>query len=154
MNKKLVMLAILDGWGINEREDGNAVKLAKTPNLDAIMKQYPHTVMHTSGLNVGLPDGQMGTSEVGHMNIGAGRIVYQDLAKITKSIQDGDFFENEAFLKAIDNCKKHNSDMHLMGLTSDGGVHTHINHLFALLELCKRKGLVQEWAKPFSMESR
>ena len=78
MNKKLVMLAILDGWGINEREDGNAVKLAKTPNLDAIMKQYPHTVMHTSGLNVGLPDGQMGTSEVGHMNIGAGRIVYQD----------------------------------------------------------------------------
>ena len=106
MDKKLVMLAILDGWGINESEDGNAVTLAKTPNLDSIMKQNPSTVIHTSGLNVGLPDGQMGTSEVGHMNIGAGRIVYQDLAKITKSIQDGDFFENEAFLKAIENCKQ------------------------------------------------
>ena len=150
MSKKLVMLAILDGWGINEREDGNAVKLANTPNLDSIMKQYPHTVMHTSGLNVGLPDGQMGTSEVGHMNIGAGRIVYQDLAKITKSIQDCDFFENEAFLKAIDNCKKHNSDMHLMGLTSDGGVHTHINHLFALLELCKREGLERVYVHCFT----
>ncbi len=141
MDKKLVMLAILDGWGINESEDGNAVTLAKTPNLDSIMKQNPSTVIHTSGLNVGLPDGQMGTSEVGHMNIGAGRIVYQDLAKITKSIQDGDFFENEAFLKAIENCKKNNSAMHLMGLTSDGGVHTHINHLYALLQLCKQNDL-------------
>ncbi len=141
MNKRLVMLAILDGWGINEREDGNAAKLAKTPNLDSLMKQYPNTIMHTSGLNVGLPDGQMGTSEVGHMNIGAGRIVYQDLAKITKSIQDGDFYTNEAFLSAVKNCKENNSDMHIMGLTSDGGVHTHINHLFALLELCKREGL-------------
>ncbi len=150
MSKKLVMLAILDGWGINEREDGNAVKLAKTPNLDSIMKQYPHTIMHTSGLNVGLPDGQMGTSEVGHMNIGAGRIVYQDLAKITKSIQDGDFFENEAFLKAVKNCKEHNSDMHLMGLTSDGGVHTHINHLFALLELCKKEGLEKVYVHCFT----
>lgn len=150
MDKKLVMLAILDGWGINEREDGNAVKLAKTPNLDSIMKQNPCTVMHTSGLNVGLPDGQMGTSEVGHMNIGAGRIVYQDLAKITKSIQDGDFFENEAFLKAIKNCKENNSDMHLMGLTSDGGVHTHINHLFALLELCKKEGLKNVYVHCFT----
>lgn len=141
MDKRLVMLAILDGWGINEKEDGNAAKLAKTPNLDSLMKQYPNTIMHTSGLNVGLPDGQMGTSEVGHMNIGAGRIVYQDLAKITKSIQDGDFYTNEAFLLAIKNCKENGSDMHIMGLTSDGGVHTHINHLFALLELCKRENL-------------
>ena len=123
MDKKLVMLAILDGWGINEKEEGNAVKLAKTPNLDSIMKQNPSNVMHTSGLNVGLPDGQMGTSEVGHMNIGAGRIVYQDLAKITKSIQDGDFFENEAFMKAVENCKKNDSALHLIGLLSDGGVH-------------------------------
>ena len=150
MDKKLVMLAILDGWGINESEDGNAVTLAKTPNLDSIMKQNPNTVIHTSGLNVGLPDGQMGTSEVGHMNIGAGRIVYQDLAKITKSIQDGDFFENEAFLKAIENCKKNNSAMHLMGLTSDGGVHTHINHLYALLELCKKNELEEVYVHCFT----
>ena len=150
MDKKLVMLAILDGWGINEKDDGNAVRLAKTPNLDSIMKQYPNTIMHTSGLNVGLPDGQMGTSEVGHMNIGAGRIVYQDLAKITKSIQDGDFFENEAFLKAVKNCKDHDSAMHLMGLTSDGGVHTHINHLFALLELCKKEGLEKVYIHCFT----
>ena len=150
MDKKLVMLAILDGWGINESEDGNAVTLAKTPNLDSIMKQNPSTVIHTSGLNVGLPDGQMGTSEVGHMNIGAGRIVYQDLAKITKSIQDGDFFENEAFLKAIENCKKNNSAMHLMGLTSDGGVHTHINHLYALLELCKKNELEKVYVHCFT----
>lgn len=150
MEKKLVMLAILDGWGINDREDGNAVKLAHTPNLDSIMKQYPTTVMHTSGLNVGLPDGQMGTSEVGHMNIGAGRIVYQDLAKITKSIQDGDFFDNGAFQKAINNCKKNNSNLHLMGLTSDGGVHTHINHLFALLELCKKEGVKNVYVHCFT----
>ena len=141
MSKKLVVLAILDGWGINEKEDGNAVKLAKTPNLNSIMKQYPGTVIHTSGLNVGLPDGQMGTSEVGHMNIGAGRIVYQDLPKITKSIQEGEFFKKEAFLSAVENCKKNGSAMHIMGLTSDGGVHTHINHLYALLELCKKENL-------------
>ena len=118
MDKKLVMLAILDGWGINEREDGNAITLAKTPNLDSIMKQNPSTIIHTSGLNVGLPDGQMGTSEVGHMNIGAGRIVYQDLAKITKSIQDGDFFQNEAFLKAVENLREALNGLQI-GITTD-----------------------------------
>lgn len=139
MDKRLVMLAILDGWGINESENANAVKMANTPNLDAIMKQYPTTKIFTSGLNVGLPDGQMGNSEVGHTNIGAGRIVYQELTRITKSIQDGDFFENKAFIDAIKYCKKQNSDLHLYGLLSDGGVHSHNTHLYALLELCKRE---------------
>ena len=106
MDKKLVMLAIIDGWGINENENANAAKLANTPNLDAIFKQYPNTQIHTSGLDVGLPDGQMGNSEVGHTNIGAGRIVYQDLAKITKSIEDGDFFSVPEFVQAIENCNK------------------------------------------------
>ena len=139
MNKKLVMLAIIDGWGINEREEGNAVKLANTPNLDSIMKQYPITKIKTSGLAVGLPDGQMGNSEVGHTNIGAGRVVYQELTRITKSIEDGDFFEKKEFLDAIKYCKKQNSDLHLYGLLSDGGVHSHNTHLYALLELCRRE---------------
>lgn len=139
MDKKLVMLAILDGWGINENDEGNAVRIAKTPNLDAIMKQYPNTKVKTSGLDVGLPEGQMGNSEVGHTNIGAGRIVYQELTRITKSIQDGDFFEKKEFLDAIKYCKKQNSDLHLYGLLSDGGVHSHNTHLYALLELCKRE---------------
>lgn len=139
MDKKLVMLAILDGWGINENENANAVKMANTPNLDAIFKQYPNTKIHTSGLDVGLPDGQMGNSEVGHTNIGAGRIVYQELTRITKSIQEGDFFENKAFLNAIKYCKKQGSNLHLYGLLSDGGVHSHNTHLYALLELCKRE---------------
>ncbi len=139
MDKKLVMLAILDGWGINDKEEGNAVKMAKTPNLDTIMKQYPNTKIKTSGLDVGLPEGQMGNSEVGHTNIGAGRIVYQELTRITKSIQDGDFFEKKEFLDAIKYCKKQDSDLHLYGLLSDGGVHSHNSHLYALLELCKRQ---------------
>lgn len=139
MNKRLVMLAIIDGWGINEREEANAAKLANTPNLDSIMKQYPTTKIRTSGLDVGLPDGQMGNSEVGHTNIGAGRVVYQELTRITKSIEDGDFFEKKEFLDAIKYCKKQNSDLHLYGLLSDGGVHSHNTHLYALLELCKRE---------------
>ncbi len=139
MDKKLVMLAILDGFGINENENANAIKLANTPNLDAIIKQYPNTKILTSGLDVGLPEGQMGNSEVGHTNIGAGRIVYQELTRITKSIKDGDFFENKAFLDAIKYCKKQGSDLHLYGLLSDGGVHSHNTHLYALLELCKRE---------------
>ena len=139
MEKKLVMLAILDGWGINEQTEGNAVKNAKTPNLDSIMKQYPTTKIKTSGLDVGLPEGQMGNSEVGHTNIGAGRIIYQELTRITNSIQDGTFFEKKEFLDAIKYCKKQNSDLHLYGLLSDGGVHSHNTHLYALLELCKRE---------------
>lgn len=133
------MLMILDGFGINEQKEGNAVKLANTPNLNEILTKNPNTIVHTSGLAVGLPDGQMGNSEVGHTNIGAGRIVYQDLAKITKAIEDGDFFSVPEFVKAIENCKKNNSKLHIMGLLSDGGVHSHNRHLYALLEMAKRK---------------
>ena len=139
MKDKLTMLMILDGFGENENEKANAVKLANTPNIDKLMKTCPTTDVYTSGLNVGLPDGQMGNSEVGHTNIGAGRIVYQELTRITKSIEDGDFFSNSAFVAAIENCKKYNSKLHVMGLLSDGGVHSHIRHLYAILELAKRK---------------
>lgn len=139
MNKKLTMLMILDGFGMNEKEEGNAVKLANIPNIRRVMKEYPNTILHTSGLDVGLPEGQMGNSEVGHTNIGAGRIVYQELTRITKSIEDGDFFSISEFVEAIDNCKKNNSKLHIMGLLSDGGVHSHQRHLFALLELAKRR---------------
>ena len=139
MKNKLTMLMILDGFGENEVENANAVKLANTPNIDRLMKTCPTTDVFTSGLNVGLPEGQMGNSEVGHTNIGAGRIVYQDLTRITKSIEDGDFFSNTELVKAIENCKEHNSKLHVMGLLSDGGVHSHIRHLFAILELAKRK---------------
>ena len=140
MKDKVTMLMILDGFGINEKEEGNAVKLANTPNLDRILTENPNTIIHTSGKDVGLPEGQMGNSEVGHTNIGAGRIVYQELTRITKSIEDGDFFSNEELCKAIENCKKNNSKLHIMGLLSDGGVHSHQRHLFAVLELAKRKG--------------
>ena len=139
MDKKLMMLMILDGFGINENEQGNAVKLSKTPNIDKLMKTCPTSTVYTSGLKVGLPEGQMGNSEVGHTNIGAGRIVYQELTKITKSIEDGDFFSNKEFNIAIENCKKYNSKLHIMGLVSDGGVHSHERHLYALLELEKEK---------------
>lgn len=139
MNDKLTMLMILDGFGIRESEKGNAVKLADTPNIDKLMKTCPTTIIHTSGLQVGLPEGQMGNSEVGHTNIGAGRIVYQELTRITKSIEDGDFFSIPEFVEAIENCKKHGSKLHILGLLSDGGVHSHIRHLYGLLELAKRK---------------
>ena len=139
MKDKLTMLMILDGFGINEREEGNAIKLANTPNIDKLMKTCPTTTIRTSGLDVGLPEGQMGNSEVGHTNIGAGRIVYQELTRITKSIEDGDFFANKEFTKAIENCKEHNSKLHIFGLLSDGGVHSHIRHIFGLLEFAKRK---------------
>ncbi len=139
MKNKLTMLMILDGFGENENDKANAVKLANTPNIDKLMKTCPTTEVYTSGLNVGLPDGQMGNSEVGHTNIGAGRIVYQELTRITKSIEDGDFFSNPELTKAIENCKRYNSKLHVMGLLSDGGVHSHIRHLYAILELAKRK---------------
>ena len=139
MKRKPIMLMILDGFGLNENEKGNAIKLANTPNIDKLMKTWPTTQIHTSGLFVGLPEGQMGNSEVGHTNIGAGRIVYQDLTRITKSIEDGDFFSIKEFVQAIENCQKYHSKLHIMGLLSDGGVHSHIRHLYALLELAKRK---------------
>ena len=139
MNKNLTMLMILDGFGINERKDGNAIAIANTPVIDKLLKLNPNTTIKTSGLDVGLPEGQMGNSEVGHTNIGAGRIVYQELTRITKSIEDGDFFSIPELVGAIENCKKHNSKLHIMGLLSNGGVHSHIRHLYALLELAKRK---------------
>ena len=139
MKDKLTMLMILDGFGDNTNRDGNAIKLAKTPNIDKLMKKYSNTEINASGLAVGLPEGQMGNSEVGHTNIGAGRIVYQELTRITKSIEDGDFFTNKEFIAAIDNCKKNNSKLHILGLVSDGGVHSHIRHLYGLLEMAKRR---------------
>lgn len=139
MKDKLTMLMILDGFGDNPNKDGNAIKLAKTPNIDKLMRNYPNEDIYTSGLAVGLPEGQMGNSEVGHTNIGAGRIVYQELTKITKSIEDGDFFTNPEFIAAIENCKKYNSKLHILGLVSDGGVHSHIRHLYGLLEMAKRR---------------
>ncbi|MCR5526450.1 MAG: 2,3-bisphosphoglycerate-independent phosphoglycerate mutase [Lachnospiraceae bacterium] len=141
MAKRPAVLLIMDGLGINERHDHNAVYEAKTPVLDQLMKDYPCVKGYASGMAVGLPDGQMGNSEVGHMNMGAGRIIYQELTRITKSIEDGDFFKNEALLEAIDNCKKNNSALHMFGLMSDGGVHSHISHVYGILELAKKNGL-------------
>lgn len=137
--KKPLILMILDGFGI-AGESGNAIKAAHTPNIDRLFANNPITQIGASGLDVGLPDGQMGNSEVGHTNIGAGRIVYQELTRITKSIQDGDFFENSAFLAAADNAAKNGGALHLIGLLSAGGVHSHNRHLYALVELAKKRG--------------
>ena len=131
----------MDGFGKNESTYGNAIAAAKKPNLDKIVSENPMTFIGASGLDVGLPDGQMGNSEVGHTNIGAGRVVYQELTRITKSIQDGDFFTNEALVGAMENCKKNSSALHLMGLMSDGGVHSHNTHLYGIMELAKRSGV-------------
>jgi 2,3-bisphosphoglycerate-independent phosphoglycerate mutase len=149
MAKKPTVLMILDGFGLNEKSQGNAVKLAKTPNMNKIMEEYPCVEGHASGLDVGLPHGQMGNSEVGHLNIGAGRIVYQELTRITKEIEDGDFFNNEALLTAINNCKENNSSLHLYGLLSNGGVHSHNSHLYALLKLAKNHGLENVYVHAF-----
>ena len=119
------MLMILDGFGIAPESDGNAVRKAKTPNLDSLFGKYPHTQLQASGLFVGLPDGQMGNSEVGHLNIGAGRVIYQELTRITKEIEEGGFFKNEALTLAVNNAKENNKSLHLMGLLSNGGVHSH-----------------------------
>lgn len=140
-SKQPLLLCIMDGYGKNEKKHGNAIADAKTPNLDKIFSENPLTYIAASGMDVGLPDGQMGNSEVGHTNIGAGRVVYQELTRITKSVKDGDFFENEALIGAVDNAIKNNSALHLIGLMSDGGVHSHNTHLWALLELAKKKGL-------------
>ncbi|NLJ78002.1 MAG: 2,3-bisphosphoglycerate-independent phosphoglycerate mutase [Tissierellia bacterium] len=134
---KPTILMILDGWGMGKEYSGNAIHLAKTHNLDRLFKEYPSTRLKASGSAVGLPDGQMGNSEVGHLNIGSGRIVYQELTRISQAIEDGDFFEKKEFIDAIDNAKDNNSKLHIMGLVSDGGVHSHNSHLYALLELCK-----------------
>ncbi len=141
INKKPVTLVVLDGYGHSEEKHGNAVYEANQPNMDSYFKNYPTTLIEASGLDVGLPEGQMGNSEVGHTNIGAGRIVYQDYTRITKAIKDGDFYDNEVLNKAIDNALDNNSYLHIFGLLSDGGVHSHNSHIYAVIELAKRRGL-------------
>jgi len=149
MSKKPVALLILDGYGKNESDYGNAIALAKTPNLDKLMAECPNTLIGASGLDVGLPDGQMGNSEVGHTNIGAGRVVYQELVRITKSFESEDALKNEAFLAAIENCKKNNSSLHLMGLLSNGGVHSHQEHLYGILRMTKKLGVNEVYIHAF-----
>ena len=138
---KPVLLCILDGWGCREERAGNAIRLANTPNFSGFYDGFPHTRLVACGEAVGLPAGQMGNSEVGHLNIGAGRVVYQEFTRINKAIRTGEFFCNPVFLKAMEEVKAHNTDLHLVGLLSDGGVHSHISHLFALMEMAKKIGL-------------
>lgn len=140
-DRRLLMLMILDGWGIRREKDGNAVAQANTPYYDRLLNTYPHSEIKASSEDVGLPQGQMGNSEVGHLNMGAGRIVYQELTRISKAIRDGEFFKNEVLLSAIHNASKNNRALHFIGLLSDGGVHSHITHLYALLEMAKNNGL-------------
>ncbi|MGS0971971.1 MAG: 2,3-bisphosphoglycerate-independent phosphoglycerate mutase [Candidatus Izemoplasmataceae bacterium] len=147
--KKPVVLIIMDGFGLREEDNGNAVHMAKKPNVDYLMKEYPNSTLTASGEAVGLPDGQMGNSEVGHLNLGAGRIVYQSLTRINKAIKDGSFFENEAYLNAIENVKKKDSKLHIFALLSDGGVHSHILHVKALLELAKKQGVKDTYVHAF-----
>lgn len=149
MSKKPTVLMILDGYGLNKNCEHNAVCEGKTPVMDQLMSQCPYVEGQASGLAVGLPEGQMGNSEVGHLNMGAGRIVYQELTRITKAIEDGDFFENPELLAAVENVKKNDSSLHMFGLLSDGGVHSHITHLFGLLELAKRQGLKKVYVHCF-----
>ena len=149
MSKKPTVLMILDGYGLNEKTEANAVAEAKTPVMDKLMAECPFVEGNASGMAVGLPDGQMGNSEVGHLNMGAGRIVYQELTRITKEIQDGDFFKNEALLHAVRNAKENNSALHMYGLLSDGGVHSHNTHLYGLLQLAKQEGLEKVYVHCF-----
>jgi 2,3-bisphosphoglycerate-independent phosphoglycerate mutase len=149
MAKQMTALIIMDGFGLSDIKEANAIQAADKPNFDGLWESYPHVPIHASGLDVGLPEGQMGNSEVGHLNIGAGRIVYQEFTRISKAIKDGDFFENKAFLDAIDHVKKNNTKLHLMGLVSEGGVHSHIEHLYALVELAKKQGLSQVYIHAF-----
>ena len=146
---KPVALVILDGYGIGERNDGNAIWLAKTPVMDELLKTCPNTRLSASGLDVGLPDGQMGNSEVGHTNIGAGRVVFQDLPKITNAIADGSFFKNPTYIKAMDDAKANGGALHVLGLLSDGGVHSHITHIFAILDMAKQRGLEKVYVHCF-----
>ena len=149
MTNKRTLLCILDGWGYSKSEQYNAIYSAKTPNYDEFIKTRPHTFIHADGLNVGLPEGQMGNSEVGHLNIGAGRIVYQELTRINKSIDEGDFFKNEEFLNAINHVKKNNSKMHIYGLVSPGGVHSSMKHLKALIKMMKENGINETYVHAF-----
>lgn len=147
--KRPLVLVILDGWGLREEKEGNAIALARKPNMDRLWGEYPHTSLKTSGEDVGLPEGQMGNSEVGHLNIGAGRIVYQELTRISLAIREGHFFENPVLLEAVEHVRRRDSSLHLMGLVSDGGVHSHIDHLYALLELARDQGLRRVYVHAF-----
>ncbi len=149
MKTRPVCLFIMDGYGLNPDKNGNAIEIANEGVIKNLTAKYPSATLGASGLCVGLPDGQMGNSEVGHLNMGAGRIVYQDLTRITKAIQDGDFFENEELIKAMDTAKNNDKKLHLFGLLSSGGVHSHITHLFALLEMAKRRGLKEVYVHAF-----
>ena len=149
MSKKPIVLMILDGYGLNDKVEGNAVREAKTPVMDKLLACCPNTQLSASGLDVGLPEGQMGNSEVGHTNIGAGRVVYQDLPKITNAVNDGSFFENSAYIKAMDDALANKGALHVLGLLSDGGVHSHIKHIFAILEMAKRRGLPRVYVHCF-----
>ena len=149
MKDKQYVLMVLDGVGINEDEKGNAFKAAKKPNLDKLFAKYPNAALKTSGLSVGLPEGQMGNSEVGHMSIGAGRVIYQDLTLISEKIRTGEFFKNKVLLDAVNHVKEKNSKLHIFGLLSDGGVHSHIEHFYALLELAKREGISKVYIHAF-----
>ena len=149
MSKKTTVLCILDGYGLRAEKANNAIEMANKPNLDKIFSEYNMVKGMASGSYVGLPEGQMGNSEVGHLNIGAGRIVYQDLTRINKSIEDGDFFTNDAFVSAVKNCKEKDSAFHIIGLLSNGGVHTHNSHLYALLKLAKNNGLKKVYVHCF-----
>lgn len=149
MKKRPIVLCIMDGYGLTDRVDGNAVKLANTPNLDDLMAMYPTTTIHASGNAVGLPEGQMGNSEVGHMNIGAGRVVYQSLTLINKAVKDGTFYDNEEFLAAIKHAKQNNSKLHIFGLLSTGGVHSSIDHIYALLKLARRERVEKVYIHAF-----
>ena len=148
-NSQPLALIILDGWGLNKEEHGNAIAQAQTPNMKNYLANYPHTTLTCSGEAVGLPAGQMGNSEVGHLNIGAGRVVYQELTRITKSIRDGDFFANPGLLKAIKCVKEKDTALHIMGLLSDGGVHSHIKHIFAVLKMAAQQGLAKVYFHAF-----
>ena len=149
MSKKPVVLMVLDGYGLSDKTEGNAIAMANTPVMDKLMKECPFQKGYASGLAVGLPDGQMGNSEVGHMNIGAGRVIYQDLTRISKAIEDRSFFDNKVIAEAMENCKKNDSDLHLWGLLSDGGVHSHIDHLYGLLQMAKEFGLSKVYVHAF-----
>ncbi|MBP5743808.1 MAG: 2,3-bisphosphoglycerate-independent phosphoglycerate mutase, partial [Oscillospiraceae bacterium] len=139
--KNRAALIILDGYGIAAPTAGNAIAQAKKPNLDALFNEYPHAQLQASGMDVGLPEGQMGNSEVGHTNIGAGRVVFQILPKISKEIAEGKFFQNPVYLKAIRDAKRDGKALHVLGLLSDGGVHSHLTHIFAVLDLAKQEGV-------------
>ena len=149
MNKTPTTLIIMDGFGLANASGDNAVSLAQTPVLDRLFREYANTTLSASGLDVGLPDGQMGNSEVGHTNIGGGRVVFQDLPRITNAAADGSFFGNAAYLHAMEACRAQGTALHLMGLLSDGGVHSHIDHLYALLRMAKRQGVERVYIHAF-----